>query len=147
VSVLTSSLISSTVKRTHYGCGDGAQSGTCSAPEWQIIIIIIKSKDNKAESRSCSTYGDCAAMSACLFLQWRLGYQYPTPTRFLPVSGVLGRIACARRCYLELDDHSFSGPRASVAALMALSAGIEEVFVLAHRFSWLGANPRFPEVE
>jgi hypothetical protein len=30
---------------------------------------------------------------------------------------------------------------------MALSAGIEEVFVLAHRFSWLGASLRFPEVE
>jgi hypothetical protein len=30
---------------------------------------------------------------------------------------------------------------------MALSSGIEEVFVLAHRFSWLGASLRFPEVE
>jgi N-acetylglutamate synthase-like GNAT family acetyltransferase len=30
---------------------------------------------------------------------------------------------------------------------MALSAGIEEVFVLAHRVSWLGASLRFPEVE
>jgi hypothetical protein len=30
---------------------------------------------------------------------------------------------------------------------MALSADIEEVFVLAHRVSWLGASPRSPEVE
>jgi N-acetylglutamate synthase-like GNAT family acetyltransferase len=30
---------------------------------------------------------------------------------------------------------------------MALSAGIEEVFVLAHRVSWLGASLRFSEVE
>jgi hypothetical protein len=68
VSVLTSSLASSTAKLIHDGC-DGVQCATCQAPIWQIIIMTIKSSDNIAEARLSKTHGDCAAMSACLFLQ------------------------------------------------------------------------------
>lgn len=64
-----SSLASSTAKLIHHGCGDEVQCATCQGFIWKIIIMTIKSSDNIAEIRSYSTHGDCAAMSACLFLQ------------------------------------------------------------------------------